>query len=136
MAVAQVKDLKIERGMVWDHLIIIKDRWSHRRRRPTECSAALRIEDGVNAGDYIIPSTVSWEGGVLLSMTAENTEWLEPGTYPYDVRAVISRSHFFRYTSSDPAETIVVRGTITVSEYENITPMDSDGNPVALDPVV
>lgn len=121
----------VERGAPWKRLIVIKDRYRHRRRVPTEAAASLRIPDGELAGDYVIPTEINWEGAVLLSMSAGNTEWLPEGEYEWDMVATYSESALF--TSTPLVETVVVKGTISVSGYDNITPMDSDGAPVPLE---
>ena len=111
----------INRGEVWERLIVVKDSWTHRVRKP-ESAAATMLYEGKK---YIIPHELTWEGGILLSMSEFNTEWLKDGTYPFDVVATISRSNYMY--KGDPNETKVVsKGTLKVSTYENISPMPSD----------
>jgi hypothetical protein len=74
--------------------------------------------------------TITSEGGLLLTMTANNTEWLADGEYDWDLVATVSRSALL--TSTPLAETVVVHGKLVVSTYNNLTPMDSDGVPTAL----
>lgn len=119
-------DFKVDRGEHWERLILIKDRRTHRKRVPTEAAASIRI-DGV---DYVIPTEITSEGGVLMTLTGNNTEWLADGTYNWDMVATVSRSALL--TSTPLTEKVVAKGTLTVSTYANITPMDSDGNPTAL----
>lgn len=119
-------DYKIKRGEDWERLIVIKDRRTRRKRVPTEAAASVRI-DGV---DYVLPTEITSEGGVKLSLSANNTEWLSDGTYLWDMVATVSRSALL--TSTPLTETVVAKGTLTVSTYSNITPMDSDGVPTAL----
>jgi len=47
--------------------------------------------------------------------------------------ATVSRAALL--VSTPVAETLVVSGTLTVQNYDNITPMDSDGSPTALEVV-
>ena len=117
----------VSRGEPWERLIIPKDRRTRRKRVPVEASASIKIGNTV----YILPSQITSEGGILLTMTPNNTEWLQDGEYLWDLVATVSRSALL--TSTPLAETVVVHGTITVSTYDNLTPMDSDGQPVALE---
>lgn len=119
-------DYKIRRGEDWERLILIKDKRTRRKRVPTEAAASVRI-DGT---DYVLPTEITSEGGVKLSLTAGNTEWLSDGTYNWDMVATVSKSALL--TSTPLTERVVAKGTLTVSTYSNITPMDSDGNPTAL----
>lgn len=114
------------RGEVWERMLILKDRRTRRKRVPTEAAATIKV-DGVN---YVIPVSVTSEGGILLTLTSNNTEWLGAGEYDWDCVATTSRSALL--TSSPLSETVVVYGTITVLEHENLTPLASDGNPEAL----
>lgn len=127
------RDFTIDRGEVWERLIMIKDRRTHRRRVPTEAAASLRIVVGDDAGDYILPCDITSEGGVMLSLSPGNTEWLVPGTYPWDMVVTVSRTPTWTETTEE--QTVVVRGTLTVNEYVNITPLDSDGMPEPLEAV-
>jgi hypothetical protein len=119
----------IERGEMWERLIVIKDRRTHRKRVPYEAHAVVQIDDV----KYVIPSTVSSEGAVLLTLQPENTEWLVDGAYPWDMEVIVSRSASFLH--SPTMQTIAVGGTLTVRTYNNIAPLLSDDNPVALVPL-
>jgi hypothetical protein len=127
---ANTVNYTIERGEQWERLIVPKDRRTRRRRVPTEAAASLRITTGDNAGDYVIPTDITAEGAVLLSLTGVQTEWLEVGTYAWDMVCTLSRSALL--TSTPLTELVTVRGTLTVTEYTNITPMESDGAGEAL----
>jgi hypothetical protein len=111
----------VKRGEVWERLVIPKDKRTHRKRVPTEAAASIRI----GLVDYVIPTEITSEGGVLLSMTPENTEWLADGEYLWDMVVTVSRSALL--TSTPLTQTLLCKGTITVSTVANITPMDSDG---------
>lgn len=123
----------IDRGETWERLVIIKDRRTRRKRVPVEAMASLRIVSGPKLGAWVIPTTITSEGGVSLDLTSGNTEWLDVGVYLWDMVVTISRSALL--TSTPLVETQVVRGTLTVISYDNITPMDSDGNMVPLEAV-
>lgn len=119
-------DYRVTRGEKWERLIILKDKRTRRKRVPTEAAASVLIE-GVK---YVIPTEITAEGGVSLVLSANNTEWLTDGTYPWDL--VVTASESALLTSTPLVEVVAVYGTLTVSTYDNITPMDSDGVATAL----
>jgi hypothetical protein len=119
-------DYHVYRGEVWERLLILKDKRTRRKRVPTEAAATVKVGDT----KYVIPVEITSEGGVLLTLTPNNTEWLAVGEYDWDCVATVSRSALL--TSSPLSENLVVYGKLTVMEYDNLTPMDSDGNPTAL----
>lgn len=126
MSTRAVLNYTVDRGEPWERLIIPKDRRTRRKRVPVEASASVKIGDTI----YILPVEITSEGGLLLTMTANNTEWLPNGEYDWDLVATVSRSALL--TSTPLAETVVVHGKLVVSTYDNLTPMDSDGVPTAL----
>lgn len=111
----------VDRGEIWERLVILKDRRTRRKRVPTEVAATVLI----GTTKYKIPTTITSEGGILLEMSANNTEWLSNGEYNWDMVATVSRSALL--TSTPLTETVVVFGKLVVQTYDNITPMDSDG---------
>lgn len=119
----------VVRGEVWERLLILKDRRTRRKRVPTEVAATVKI----GTTKYSIPVEVTSEGGVLLTMTPANTEWLSDGEYDWDMVATVSRSALL--TSTPLTEVLVVYGKLTVTTYDNLTPMDSDGVTEALEVV-
>ena len=126
MSTRAVLNYTVDRGEPWERLIIPKDRRTRRKRVPVEADASVKIGDTV----YVLPVSITSEGGLLLTMTANNTEWLTDGEYDWDLVATVSRSALL--TSTPLAETVVVHGKLVVSTYDNLTPMDSDGVPTAL----
>ena len=128
MAKAQI-NYTVDRGEIWERLVVLKDRRTHRRRPPTEVAATIKIGDT----KYVIPSEITSEGSVLLTLTAANTEWIAAGEYAWDMVATVSRAALL--TSTPTAETLVVSGTLTFITYDNLTPMDSDGVTEALEVV-
>lgn len=125
-----VRNYTIDREEVWERLIIFKDRRSRRKRVPTAAAASIRID----TTDYVIPTEITSEGGVKMYMTPEQTGWLVDGEYAWDMVVTVSRSA--NLTSSPLAETLAVRGTITVQTTANITPKAVDGVTTALEQVV
>lgn len=123
----QERNYTVKRGEVWERLIIPKDKRTHRKRVPVQAAASMLINDV----KYVIPTEITSEGGVRLYMSEANTEWLADGTYLWDLVITVSRSALL--TSTPYAQTVAVNGTITVSTYNNITPMDSDGVTEALE---
>lgn len=121
------RNYTVKRGEVWERLILLKDRRTRRKRVPVEAQATILI-DGTK---YVIPTEITFEGGVKLVMSSLNTEWLEDGVYPWDMAVIVSRSAAL--TSTPLAQTIAVYGTITVRTYDNITPLLSDNEPEALE---
>jgi hypothetical protein len=119
-------DYTVDRGELWERLVVLKDRRTHRKRVPTEVSASVKVGDTV----YVLPTEITSEGAVLLTMSAENTEWLPAGTYDWDMVATVSRSALL--TSTPLSEMLVVYGSLTVQTFDNLTPMDSDGQTTAL----
>lgn len=119
----------VDRGEVWERLVVLKDRRTHRRRVPTEVAATIKIGDT----KYVIPTEITAEGAVLLKLTPSNTEWVPAGEYAWDMVATVSRAALL--TSTPLAETLVVSGTLTFLTYNNLTPMDSDGVTEALEVV-
>lgn len=127
----QTVNYTMQRGEVWERLIMLKDRRTRRVRKPTQVSACVLINDV----SYYLPSIVTSEGGVLLSLSPEQTKWFVDGTYTWDAVATVSRSQMF--TAYPEAEQVVLNGTITVSSYANITPLEVDAlSAVPLEAVV
>lgn len=123
-------NFSLERGEVWERLIMIKDRRTRRVRKPVQVAASIMI----NNVAYYLPSAITAEGGVLLALSPEQTKWLTDGSYAWDGVATISRSMAF--TSTPLAEQVFLNGTITVTTYANITPMAVDDMaPVPLEAV-
>lgn len=118
---ARTRNYTIQKGEVWERLIIIKDKRTHRKRVPTEADATVLV----NSVKYVIPVEITSEGGVLLSLTPGNTEWLGAGEYAWDMVAKVSRSALL--TSTPITQLLVVKGTLTVEDQGNLTPLESDG---------
>lgn len=110
----------IERGEVWERLILVKDRRTRRVRKPSAAACTILIDSVA----YDLPLTLTSEGGILLSLNPAQTKWLVAGEYAWDGVAVISRAQ--NMTTSPSAETVILKGTLTVTSYDPITPMAVD----------
>ena len=118
-------DYTITREEIWERLLILKDGRTHRKRVPTEAKASLLV-DGVY---YEIPLAITSEGGVLMSMTAANTAWLEAGVYDWDLVATVSRSALL--TSTPLSKEKIAYGKLTVVDNDSITPLCPVPSPLA-----
>lgn len=107
---AQTINYSLTRGLPWERLIIIKDKRTHRLYYPTDARAYVKTGDLTVAE---LTTTITTERGVELSLTAEETQDLPLGDLSYDVLATVNG-----------IQTMVARGTITVSALDNITPLE------------
>lgn len=113
----------IDRGEVWERSIVPKDKRTHRKRVPTAAAAYITagsIAAPTVLADYLIPTEITSDGSVHISMTAANTLSLPAGTWAWDMQITCSRSAML--TSTPLAEVLVVRGTITVRDVTSIAP--------------
>jgi hypothetical protein len=100
----------LTRGLPWDRLIIVKNKYQHRLLRPTESRAYIKTGD---SSKYEITTSITTENGILLSLTGSQTRDLPVGKLEYDVFATIS-----------DIQRPVSKGTITVSDLNNISPLE------------
>jgi len=107
---AQNVDYSIVRGLPWERLIIVKDRRTHRVLKPTDTRSYVAT---TGLGKMEITSTITRENGIMLSLTAEETQDLPLGILQYDVLATING-----------VQRPVTQGTLTVSALDTITPME------------
>ena len=118
-------DYNMIRGEFFERLIIIKDKRTHRRRVATEAAATMLVEPvGQAAYTVDLPVSVTNEGGVLLSLTGTETYAIPDGEWVWDMVVTVSTSPTM--VSNPLQEVRPVNGTITVTTYENITPMDTN----------
>jgi hypothetical protein len=96
------------KGNLWDRLVIIKNRRTHRIIKPTD--ARCTVDFGTSK--YTIPTSISREGGIYLTLTPDQTLDFPVGTLNFDVTAPI-RDYW----------QVVAKGTITVTAADNITPI-------------
>lgn len=96
--------------MSFDRLIIVKNKFNHRLLAPTAANAYIQT------GTYSkveMTTDITTENGILLSLSADETQDLPLGTFSYDVFATIAGI-------SRP----VSQGTIKVEALNNITPLE------------
>lgn len=107
---AQTVNYTVVRGLPWERLIIVKDRFTHRVVKPTDTRSYVKT---VGTAKTEITSTITKENGILLSLTAEETQDLPLGELVYDVLATLNG-----------VQRPVAQGTITVTALDTVTPME------------
>lgn len=100
----------LTRGLPWERLLIVKERRTRYLLRPTDARAYIRTGTLTVAE---ITVTITKEQGILLSLTAEETQDLPLGDLSYDVLATI-----------DGVQRPIAEGTINVSALNTITPLE------------
>jgi hypothetical protein len=100
----------ITRGLPWERLIILKDRRTHRQIKPTEARSFIQTT-GLSKKELTVDLTSA--NGIMLSLSAEETQDLPLGELAYDVLATINE-----------VQRPVAKGTIVVSALDNITPWE------------
>ncbi len=132
MSMTSYTEYAATQGIPFERLIIVRDRRTHRVIRPIECWG--RIKTGELS---VTPLTteITSEGGILISLTAEQTKDLPVGTLEFDIMATSYKRQSLVYGSlttysSGPAgETItrpVAKGVIKVSALDTITSLEED----------
>jgi len=107
---AHTVNYSITRGLPWERLIIVKDRRTHKQVKPTEARSFIQTT-GLSKKEINVDLTS--ENGIMLSLSAEETQDLPLGELEYDVLATIN-----------DIQRPVARGTIVVSALDNITPWE------------
>lgn len=119
-------------GIPWERLLIVRDRRTRRIIRPIEAWARIKTN-----GYTVAPITceVTSEGGILLSLTKEQTQDLPVGELTFDVIAKTYKRQSLVYGSLTTypgrltGEIItqpVARGTITVSALNTVTSLEQE----------
>lgn len=99
----------LERGVLWDRLVIIKNRRTHRIIKPTDA----RCTADFGTTKYSIPTSISAEGGIYLALTPDQTlDWPDGVEVPFDITAPV-RGYW----------QVVAKGVITVITPDHITPI-------------
>lgn len=107
---AHTVNYNVVRGLPWERLIILKDRRTHRQLKPTE--ARSYIQTGTLSKKEITVD-ITREQGIMLCLSAEETQDLPLGELQYDVLATINE-----------VQRPVAKGTIIVTALDNITPWE------------
>ena len=107
-----VVNYNLVRGLPWSRQLCIKSRRTHWRLVPEDCNAYIKVS-ALNKKE--ITAEVIGNNNVRISLTADETVDLPEGNLAYDVWATV-----------DDIYQPVVKGTITVSTYANITPSEDD----------
>ena len=100
----------IIKGLPWERLIMVKNKYNRRVLHPADSRAY--IQTGTTT-KFEITTSITTEGGIMLSLTGEETTDLPVGDLLYDVIATVS-----------DVQQPVSKGTITVSALDNITPLE------------
>jgi hypothetical protein len=100
----------ITKGLPWERLIMVKNRYNRRVLTPTDSRAY--IQTGTTT-KFEITTSITKEKGILLSLTGEETYDLPEGDLSYDVYATIQ-----------DVQQPVAKGTLSVSALDNITPLE------------
>lgn len=103
-------DYTLTRGLPWERLIIVKDRWTHRLLHPTDARAYIKTGDTTVAE---ITASITAQNGIQLYLTPEETQDLPLGDLSYDVMATVGGY-----------QQPVAKGTINVSSLDTITPLE------------
>lgn len=110
----------LTKGLPWQRLIIVRDKWSHRIQKPLDAWGVVKTSDITR-----MPFTVNItsEGGILLTLTEEETKDLPAGELSFDVVATLPKRAMFTGDSTTITGP-VAEGSILVSEMNNITPVE------------
>ena len=100
----------LTRGLPWSRLVIIKNKYNHNLLHPTDSRSYIKTG---TTSKFEITTSITTENGVLLSLTAEETQDLPLGDLQYDVLATVNG-----------IQRPITQGTITVSALDNITPLE------------
>lgn len=107
---ARTVNYTLVRGLPWERLIIIKDKYTHRLQNPTDARAYVKTGDLTVAE---LTASITTERGINLSLTSEETQDLPLGDLQYDVIATING-----------IQQPVSKGTISVSALNTVTPLE------------
>lgn len=108
--ISQTVNYSLVRGLPWERLLIVKNRYSRRVLAPTEARAYVKTG---STSKFEITASLTKENGISLTMSAEETQDLPLGDLQYDVLATING-----------VQRPVANGTISVSALDTITPLE------------
>lgn len=110
----------LTKGLPWQRLIIVRDSWTRRIQKPLDAWGVLKTSD-ISKKPFTV--TLTSEGGILISLTEEETKDLPAGELLFDVIATLPKRAMFDGDSTTVTRP-VAEGTISVSELNNITPIE------------
>lgn len=106
------------RGVPWERLIMVKDRTTHRTVRITDAWATLQVSATVKRD---ISVSITSEGGIMLTMTADEVWDLPVGELSFDVVGVVQRRSALAGGGWTSITTPVASGSITVENPVSIS---------------
>ncbi len=108
------------KGLPWERLIIVKDNVTRRIIKPLDAWGVVKTSE---LGRIQLTTTLTSEGGIVVSLTEEETKDLPVGDLSFDVVATLPN----RPLSPDGPSTVtrpVAKGTISVVDVGTITPLE------------
>ena len=103
----------LTRGLPWERHIYVKNRRTRRVVRVSDPDAYIKVSD---THKKQISTSILSDNGVKLYLDAADTVDLADGSYMYDVWANVG--------VTNPIYQPVAQGTIIVSTYDNVTPLE------------
>lgn len=108
------------KGLPWQRLIIVRDNWTRRVQKPLDAWGVVKTSS-ISKMPFTV--TITSEGGILLSLSEEETKDLPAGELDFDVVAVLPKKAMFPGDATTVTRP-VAEGVISVSELGNITPIE------------
>lgn len=108
------------KGLPWQRLIIVRDNWTRRIQKPLDAWGVVKTS-GITKMPFTV--TITSEGGILISLSEEETKDLPAGDLQFDVIATLPKKALFLGDATTVTRP-VAEGVITVSELGNITPIE------------
>lgn len=113
-------EYNLTKGLPWQRLIIVRDSWTHRVQKPLDAWSVVKTSD-ISKMPFTI--NITSEGGILLSLSEEQTKDLPAGDLSFDVIATLPKRAMFNGDSTTVTRP-VAEGVIKVVELNNITPIE------------
>jgi hypothetical protein len=110
----------LTKGLPWERLVVVKDRRTRRLVKVQEARGAIKTS---NASVVEFAITLTNKGEIFICLTAEQTRELPVGDLEFDVIATCNRLVYYTGQSSSTTQP-VIRGIISVSESDDITPSE------------
>lgn len=110
----------LTKGLPWERLVVVKDSRTHRLVAVSEARGAVKTSNNT-VSEFAI--TLTNRGEILICLTAEQTRELPVGDLEFDVIATCNRLVYYSGQTTTITQP-VVRGIISVSESDDITPSE------------